>query len=361
MNTLPLNNARLPGGTARLLARRERLVGARRPDIARGAPLALLIVAALATASCRPAEAPPAALAPVTVQLLWTHNAEFAGFYAADQQGYYAAEGLAVTLVESGATGDYLTPVAEGRAHFGDAGADELILARASGKPLRAIATIYRRSPVAFAALADSGITRPQDFVGKTIRITPQVAAPFYAMMERVGIRRDQYTEVNLPSDIDLFASGRAQVWSVYVNNFAVTVQQAGYRLNLIYPDDYGVHFYADSIFTSDELLAQNPDLVRRFLRATLKGWTYAVENPTTIGPMVQKYAPQADAALETMKMLAALPLINTGEDHIGWMRPATWASMERTLRQQRVLTEPVDPSTVYTLQFLQEIYGSGE
>jgi NitT/TauT family transport system substrate-binding protein len=316
-----------------------------------------LLIASLivSLAACNPLA--PARLTPVTVQLLWTHNAEFAGFYAADKNGYYADEGLAVSFVEGGVEVDYLSPVASGAAQFGDAGADELLAARAAGKPLRAIATIYRRSPQAFVALTSSGITRPQDFVGKTIRISSSSAGSFHAMMARVGIRPDQYTEVALPSDLSLFASGQAPVWSVYTINFAVTLQQAGYKLNFIYPDDYGIHFYADSIFTSDELLAKNPDLVQRFLRATLKGWTYAVENPAAVGPLVLKYAPGADPALETAKMTAALPLVNTGEDHIGWMRSDVWATMEQTLREQKVITAPVDVAQVYTMQFLNEIY----
>lgn len=316
----------------------------------------LLVLLAWSLAACSPAE-PGSALTPITVQLLWTHNAEFAGFYAADQLGYYEDEGLAVTLVEGGIDIDYLSSVADGTIHFGDAGADELILARAAGKPLVALATIYRRSPSAFVALADSGIARPLDFIGKTIRVTPQVAAHFHAMMARVGVSPDQYTEVVLPSSLEAFASGQADVWSVYINNFAVTVQRAGYELNFIYPDDYGVHFYADTIFTNEDLLMENPDLVLRFLRATLKGWTYAVENPNTIGPMVLKYTPEADVALETAKMIAALPLVNTGNDFIGWMKPEVWEGMEKTLHEQGVITQPVDTPQVYTLQFLQEIY----
>ncbi len=301
---------------------------------------------------------PTRALTPITVQLLWTHNAEFAGFYAADQKGYYAAEGLSVTFREGGPNVDYLTPVASGTAQFGDAGADELILARANGKPLRAIATLYRRSPLVFIALASSGVNRPQDFVGKAIRITPQTAAVFHAMMARIGIRSDQYTEVNLLSEVAAFASGQPPVWSSYLTNFSVTVQQAGYKLNTIYPDDYGIHFYADTIFTTDDVITKDPQLVKRFLRATLQGWTYAVENPSQVGALVQKYNATADASLENAKMTAALPLINTGEDFIGWMKPEIWGGMEKTLREQKVLTQTVDVSQVYTLQFIKEIYG---
>ncbi len=64
------------------------------------------------------------------------------------------------------------------------------------------------------------------------------------------------------------------------------------------FPDDYGIHAYADTIFATDELIGAQPDLVRRFLRATLRGWTDAIENPTAVGAMVARYKLDADAAL---------------------------------------------------------------
>ena len=310
----------------------------------------------LTSAGCQPAPAPK--LTAVTVQLLAPHKADFAGFYAAVQKGYFAAEGLSVTFLEGGPNVDYLTPVINGSAQFGVTGADVLIMKRAEGKTLRAVATIFRRNPQVYVALADSGITRPQDFEGKVIRVGTSTDL-LHAMTVRVGVRPDQYTEVVLPSDIAEFASGKVPVWGMYLTNFLVTIQQAGYKVNIIYPDDYGVHFYADSIFTTDEMIDKNPDLVTRFLRATLKGWAYAIENPTAIGPLVLNYAPKADIELENAKMIASIPLVNTGEDYIGWMKPEVWSGMEKTLREQGVLTQPLDVTQVYTLQFLNEIYPS--
>lgn len=315
----------------------------------------LIFSVMLVFSSCSPAKA-PAALTPITVQLLAPHSASFAGFYAADQKGYYAAEGLAVTFLESGPNVDYLTPVINGNAQFGVAGADALLLTRVEGKTLRAVATIFRRSPQVFVTLADSGITQPQDFAGKVIRVGTYLA-PLHAMTTHVGVTPDQYTEVVLPSDLAAFASGEVPVWGMYLTNFLVVIQQAGYKVNIIYPDDYGVHFYADSIFTTDEMIDKNPALVQRFLRATLQGWTYAIEHAEEMGLMVLQYQPDADAALENAKMVASLPLINTGEDHIGWMKPEVWAGMEQTLHEQGVLTVPVDIAQVYTTQFLEEIY----
>lgn len=316
-----------------------------------------LLIAAVVLSACTPTPAPPP-LTPVTIQFLWTYTNTFAGYFAADQNGYYAAEGLKVTFLQGGPKVDYLTPVVNGAAQFGDGGSDELILARAAGKPLRAIATTYRRSPVVFFALAGSGIKRPQDFAGKKIRVAPGLSPALRAMTARVGISPDQYTEVVTPSDVTLFASGHPPVWGGYLNAFVAEAEYAGHKLNIIYPDDYGVHFYGDSIFARDDFIAANPDLVRRFLRATLKGWQYAVEHPTEVGALVRKYKPDADAALEIAKMTSSLMLVNTGEDHIGWMKPEIWAGMEKMLRAQGVLTNPLDVTQVYTMQFLKEIYG---
>jgi NitT/TauT family transport system substrate-binding protein len=178
-------------------------------------------------------------------------------------------------------------------------------------------------------------------------------------MMARVGIRPEQYTVVDSMPDLTRFYSGDVDVRSVFLTNEVLTAQSDGQKVNLIYPDDYGIHFYSDTLFTTDDLIANNPDLIQRFLRATLKGWTYAIENPTAIGAFIGKYRPEADAAHENAFMTASLPLINTGEDQIGWMKPEIWAGMERTLREQGVLTPTLDVTQVYTLQFLQSIYGS--
>lgn len=319
--------------------------------------IALFFIFSLIVSIPACAATPTRAPTPVTVQLSFLHQAEFAGLYAAEQQGYFAAEGLQVSFVEGGPQVDFIAPVANGTAQFGIAQPADLILSRADGKPVRSIATIYRRSPVVFFALADSGIKRPQDFVGKKIRSITTTEQTLLAMMARIGVKPDQYQLVNLPSDVTLFATGEVPVWSAFVTGLVVEAQRAGYKLNIIYPDDYGIHFYADVIVTTDDLIAKNPVLVTRFLRATLKGWTYAVENPTLIGATVLKYKSNLDPALETTKMIASIPLVNTGEDHIGWMKPEMWAGMEKTLRAQGVLTQTVDVTQVYTLQFIREIY----
>ena len=321
-------------------------------------PIKLVIAALLSVtslAACAPTPAPP--LTSITVQLKYLHQAQFAGFYAADQNGYYADEGLKVNFIEGGPTVDLEKAVLDGTAQFGVTGPELLIAARAEGKPLRAIAVIYRRSPVVFMTLASSGITRPQEFVGKTIQYNASTGLILNAMLANVGVAPDSYDEVNVGYDLGPFYSGQVQVWNAFVTNEVLTAQANGYAVNVIHPDDYGVHFYSDTLYTTDDTISANPDRVLRFLRATLKGWNVAIENPNLVAPMVANVNPNADLEHETTQMTASIPLINTGEDHIGWMKAEVWAGMEQTLREQGVLTAPVDVTQVYTMQFLEEIY----
>ena len=312
----------------------------------------LLIMSTCSTA------APATGLTPVTVQLSWTHQAEFAGFYAAEQQGYFREQGLEVTFLEGGPEVDFIGPVADGRAQFGIAQPADLILERAAGKPVRGIAVIFRRSPIVFISLRDSGIIHPQDFIGKKIRTAVTIDKTLRAMMAKQGISQDQYDPVNLPSDIEQFASGDVPIWGGFINVFVLEVQRAGYKINIISPDDYGIHFYGDTLITTDSMIQNNPDLVQRFMRAALMGWSYALENPESIGEYIGKYAPDANVGLEADKLTASIPLINTGEEHIGWMTPDTWGVIAQTLRMQGDLKQPLKVDDVYTMQFLEEMYG---
>jgi NitT/TauT family transport system substrate-binding protein len=318
-------------------------------------PFSVLISMLISMSACGLRQS--AALTPVSVQLSWTHQAQFAGFYAADQKGYYGDEGLAVTFLEGGPSMVLMDGVVNGKAQFGVLPAEQVILARASGQPVKAIGAVFQRSPRVYVALAGSGIRSQYDFAGKTISINKGGLPLLLAMMKRIGITPEQYNVVDNTADMQTFYDGKMDVRSVYLTNEVVAARNAGYHLNIIYPDDYGIHNYADTIYTTDALIAANPELALRFLRATLKGWTYAIEHPQEAGALVTRYQPETDGKLENDKMAASLPLVNNGEDPIGWMQAEIWNGMEKMLREQGVLTQTLDVQQTYTMQFLDGIY----
>ncbi|MEP6984650.1 MAG: ABC transporter substrate-binding protein, partial [Chloroflexota bacterium] len=177
------------------------------------------------------------------------------------------------------------------------------------------------------------------------------------AMLAKAQISPDKITLVSTGDATGLY-TGVVDVASGLITSSVLAARQAGHPVNIIYPDDYGVHFYSTTIYAADDYITSNPDLVTRFLRATLDGWAYAVEDPQSIGAMVARYNPDANVAFESASMLASVPYVNTGEDHIGWMKSDIWAGMLQTMRADGEVTTPLNISDVYTMQFLQQIYG---
>ena len=193
----------------------------------------------------------------VTVQLKWIHQAQFAGLYVAQEQGYYADEHLSVMFVEGGPGIDLVGRVTSGQADFGVDGADRVLAARGEGQPVVAIAVIFRKNPFAFVALADSGITKPADFLGHTAAIGDAHGdLQFKAMMTNLGLDTQQVTIIPYLADYSNFYDGEADITLGYSTGGLIRMRRAGYDINLIWPSDYSVHFYADTLITTDQLIA---------------------------------------------------------------------------------------------------------
>ena len=310
-------------------------------------------------------ETPPPPKVPdaVTLQLKWMHQAQFAGFYTAQEKGYYSRENIKVTFLEGGPGIDLSDNILSGKAQFGVMAPEDILIQRSLGNPLTAIAAIYRRSAVVYVSLADSGIAGPSDFIGKIVasgdvsRSALDFELQLHAMMKRLGLDLSQVKTAPYDPAYTVFSKGEIDVTPAYSTGGVIRLRQKGLKLNLIWPSDYGIHFFSDTLVTTDSLIEQHPDLVARFLRATLKGWQDAVEDYLKAVEVTLKYARVPDPALQTAMMEAMLPLVHTGEDVIGWMKPEIWLEMTDLMATQGLLAAPADVNTVYTLRFLKEIY----
>ena len=320
----------------------------------------ILILAALALgvlAGCTQEEAKKPSDR-ISVRLKWLHQAQFAGFYVAEQKGFYGSENIEVTWEPGGVGIDELEMVNSGQNDFGIVSAPLIIVKRAEGVAIKAIAVILRRDPTIYFTLKGSGIRRPTDFVGRKVLVFP-VDFTLPAMLSKFGVRMDQLVAVPPSFKMEPFFAGEVDVWTGYLTNQVITARQKGHKLNLILPDDYGIHTYSDVIITSDRMMKEHPDQVERFLRATLQGWRWAIENPEEAGVLALKYNQKLDPKRQIAEMAASVPLIHTGEDHIGWMKAETWQGMHDLLLKQGIITKPIDLSQVYTMEFLEKIYWS--
>lgn len=295
----------------------------------------------------------------VNLKLKWQHQAQFAGNYVAVEKGFYEAEGLKVNMFPFTFEDPTITSVSEGRDTFGITGADELVLAREKGIPIQAIAVIYKINPVAAYTLKSSGITKPRDFVGKTVGLEKgaNVEYLYSAMMGKLGIDRKKIREVAIGYDATELLSGETDVSTGYIINEPQQVVEAGREVRTILMSDYGVNMYADVIFATEDTIKNRPELVARFLRATLKGWQYAIEHESEAVEVTLNYVPASTKAHQSYMLHASIPLIHTGTSPIGMMQAQQWEQVQQILLEQKILLKPIQINDAYTLKFLREIY----
>lgn len=303
-------------------------------------------------------------LTQTSVQFSWVHTIEFAGFYSAVAHGYYEDEGLEVRLEGGGIdeSGNYIDPlqrVLDGETDFGIFGADRLILARAEGKPVIAIATIYQRSPLALVSLAESGIKTPQDLVGKKVALAfgSVEEEAFKALLTSQGIAESDVTIAQSDHTLNALTTGEVDAQMAFVTNEVVALKQQGFEINLILPSDYGIDVYSNVIFTTEEMIQNQPDLVENFLRATMRGYEEAMANPEHAAQLSVEWNEDLTVENEQASMQASLPLIKPIDSHPGMMTDEAWERAHQFVLDQGMLDKSVNISDAYTLSFLNKIY----
>ncbi len=295
----------------------------------------------------------------VSVRLKWFHQTQFAGLYTAAKEGYYTDRNLEVVLepvdLEQQVS---VEKVLSGENDFGIGSPEELILARSEGKPVKAVVVIFRLNPMVYIAPAEANIGRPQDLVGKTVALFPGQATWLYrVMMSQVEVDLSQVNEMEATAFDPYECWQTADVCAQYATNGLVQVQLDGLEPSVIWPSDYGANFYSDVIFTTDQLIENQPDLVERFVHATLQGWQAAIENPELSVEHTLAFDPDLNQEFQSASLEAAIPLIDTGQVPVGLMVPEDWERMQTILLEQELLAEPIDLSTVYTNEFVETLY----
>jgi diguanylate cyclase (GGDEF)-like protein len=283
-------------------------------------PRSLLLLAAIASGAAAQ-EKPPAV--PVTLQLNWKHQFQFAGYYAAIEKGYYRDAGLEVTLREAREGADPIDAVLKGDADFG-VGASELALRRARGEPIVALATILQHSPLVILAAASAADT-VQDLAGKRVMLMPH-ETELYAYLRREGITRDRFQEVRNSFDPADLIKGRVDALSGYSTDEPFVLQRAGFAYVVFSPRSVGIDFYADTLFTTERMVSAGRRRVDAFLEASVKGWRYAMDHPREIADLIlARYSRRHSREHLLFEAAEMRRLMHPELIEIGYMNPGRW------------------------------------
>jgi PAS domain S-box-containing protein len=266
---------------------------------------------------------------PVRLQLKWRHQFQFAGYYAALERGYYKEQGLDVEILEGGAKSPSLPTVLGGGAEFGVSDA-EVLLARLRGDPVVACAAIFQHSPYVLLSRRDRGIRSPADLVGARVMLSDdQGAAQFRAMLVREGVDPARVAVVRQSWNLDDLVEGRIDAVSAYATVEPAQLRARGVEPSLLRATDYGVDFYGDTLFTTEERARTRPQQVAAFVAASLKGWAYALEHPEEIADRILTMPGVAERGLTREALLQEAremrPFILPDVVEIGHMNEGRW------------------------------------
>lgn len=268
----------------------------------------------------------------VSIHLKWYHKFQFAGYYAAEQQGYFADEGYNVKLIEGGPDRSHLHSLLNNQSAYSVLGTAALS-SLAVNSPIVIVASIFQHAPEVLITLKSSNIQRISELKGHTLMLAPSgISGNIKAMLIDNGLKPGDYAKLDYNGDVNNLINGDVIAIYGYISNEPYLLEQLGHEVKLFHPQDSNINFYGDNLATTQKELEDNPERVAAIRRAVIRGWSYALKHPDEIidhilerqtdNPTPFDRQHQENEAARTIELIAA--------DHfpIGHSSPDRWATM---------------------------------
>jgi diguanylate cyclase (GGDEF)-like protein len=288
---------------------------------------------------------PSLALTPVTMQLRWKHQFQFAGYYAALEKGFYRDAGLDVTLKEGGSHISPTDEVLQGRAQFGVSNSG-LVKSYMLEKPVLMLAPIVQHSPTILLSLGDQLLNPAQVAKAGLIRLQPgDESLEQKAMFVNEGIALDKLRITNEGFGVEDLLSGKVAAINAYRSNEPFLLQQRGVSFSFLEPNRYGMDFYSDILFTSRAVQTAQPQVVADFRAATLKGWEYALaHSDELIDLILARYNTQDKSRAHlSFEAKTLSELISPDMIQIGHSNPWRWRHIAQTYTKIGMMNSELD------------------
>jgi NitT/TauT family transport system substrate-binding protein len=297
----------------------------------------------------------------VTLRLDWTLQGFHLPFLWGVDKGIYAAENLNVRILEGRGAGNVIQLVGSKSDTFGQVDAGKVALARGEGAKLKVVAAFFQKSPGALISEKSAGIENPNDVVGKSVGISQgsSSAMMFRAFLGSNGIPE---TSVNLvvidpQAKVPSLLHGQLQAITGFITDECVQAkEQSKAPIACMSFADYGLRTLGSSLVVHEDTIKGNPDLVRRFTRATLKAWEEAINHPEEAAALGHKDFPMVDEGLLLTKFKQVPDLMHSPSTKgrpFGWMAEEDWKDTIAMLEKYAGLQNTETLSAYYTNQFI--------
>lgn len=295
----------------------------------------------------------------ITVVLDWTPNTNHTGLYVARDNGYYKEEGLNVTIVQPGEAGAD-TMVATGNAQFGVSYQESVTLARTQNVPLVSIAAVIQHNTSGFAAPVSKKIQSPKDFEGKVYGGwgSPVEDAMIQSMMLNENADPTKVENVSI-GDADFFTAVKRDIdfaW-IYYAWTGVEAELRGEKIDMVYLRDYAkeLDYYTPVLVTNETIIAEQPDTVKAFMKATAKGYQFAMDQPDQAADILVKAEPDLDAKL--VKASQQWLKSRYQDDALRWgeQKLEVWQNYAQWMEKFKLLEGAFDSEKAFTNDFLPQ------
>lgn len=316
--------------------------------------LALLAgCAAPATSGAQPSTKP---LIQIKLPMGYIPNVQYAPFYVAVEHGYFKDAGIEVQFDYSFET-DGAALVGANKLQFSLVSGEQVLMARAQGLPIVYVVAWYQEYPVSIVSMADQNINSPTDLRGKNIGLPGLFGANYVGLRALLYAAEIKESEVKLDSigftQVEALVAGREQAVVGYTANEPVVLQSKGFAVNELRVADY-VQLASNGVITNETTIAQNPELVRAFVAAFLKGLQDTINDPDTAYEISKKFVEnlaQTDPLVQ--KQVLETSIEQWRSPSLGNSDAAAWDNMQKVLLDMKLYSDPVDLTKAFTNDFL--------
>ena len=295
---------------------------------------------------------------PITFQLNWVAGGSNAGFSSAVAEGFYKEAGLDVKVVEGNGSGNTAQLVANGRSDLAYADAVAISQLIAKGAPMRIVSTVYQSNPNAVLALKKTGIKSIKDLAKRKVGVpsgsSQTTMLPLF--LKANGLKESDVDLINMPptSMVPSLLQGQVDAILGSIDAYQIQLEAQGAELDIYRFADYGVPTVSTSIFASNAFIKDNPEVVRKFIAASLKGWSFALDNPAKSVSNIKTVFPSVNEKLAASELAAIGPLFcSGGAKFVGKAEDALWVKTQELLSEVKLLPAGQDPKSYYTNDFL--------